>query len=317
MRRAMLASALFAALLGSLAPDAFAQRDGPTVTVAITAPADGAVMGGPATVTLTAAARVDRQNWSIQQVEYYSGTTLIGTATAAPYTFQWTDLTPGFYTLTAKASANPTQMPQRPNASNMPTWEGVSAPVAIRVNAPPTVSLTTPANNALYAGPATNALSPAAADATGNIVKVDFYQGTTLIGTSTTAPYVFSWTDVTPGIYRLTAVATNDAAQITTSSAVNVRVNSPPNVNLTAPANNAVYAGPANVTLTANPTDVVGIITKVEFFQGGAFIGSTNAAPYSFNWAGVTPGVYSLTALATNDAGQSTTSTAVNVTVDA
>jgi RHS repeat-associated protein len=58
------------------------------------------------------------------------------------------------------------------------------------------------------------------------VTKVDFYQGTTLIGTATTAPYSFTWTSIPVGSYSLTVVATNDAGQTTTSSTVVVTVKS-------------------------------------------------------------------------------------------
>jgi uncharacterized protein RhaS with RHS repeats len=58
-----------------------------------------------------------------------------------------------------------------------------------------------------------------------------------------------------------------------------------------------------------------GTITQVQFYQGSTLIGTATAAPYTFNWTGVAAGVYSLTAVATNDAGMTTTSAAVTVTV--
>jgi RHS repeat-associated protein len=47
-----------------------------------------------------------------------------------------------------------------------------------------------------------------------------------LIGTASAAPFSFSWTNVAVGTYSLTAVATNDAGQTTTSAAVAITVKS-------------------------------------------------------------------------------------------
>ena len=92
--------------------------------------------------------------------------------------------------------------------------------------------------------------------------------------------------------------------------------NTPPTVELTAPAGGATYAAPATLTLSANATDNVAV-AKVEFFSNGAKLGEAAAAPYSFRWTNVAAGAYSLTAKATDNAGLSTTSAAVSVTVTA
>src|SRR5438128_1600094 len=70
-------------------------------------------------------------------------------------------------------------------------------------------------------------------------------------------------------------------------------------VSLTAPANNAVFAGGSNITVSANatPTNANRPITKVEFFVGGAtLIGTDTTSPYGIVWNNVAPGNYSITA---------------------
>jgi Bacterial Ig domain/PLD-like domain len=95
-------------------------------------------------------------------------------------------------------------------------------------NAPPTVTLTSPAGGATFTAGATIALAASASDSDGTVAKVDFYAGTTLLGTSTTAPYSLSWTSVPAGSYTLTAVATDNGGATTTSPAVAVSVTSAP-----------------------------------------------------------------------------------------
>jgi subtilisin family serine protease len=96
------------------------------------------------------------------------------------------------------------------------------------VNAPPSVQLTAPANGASYTSPASIALAATAGDPDGTVAQVAFYAGQTLIGTDTAAPYTFSWTNVAPGTYTLTAVATDNLGATTTSTAVSVQVIAPP-----------------------------------------------------------------------------------------
>jgi chitinase len=175
--------------------------------------------------------------------------------------------------------------------------------------------LSAPANNAVFAAPASITLSASATDAVGRIVKVDFYQGASLIGTATSAPFSFTWTSVAAGQYSLSAVATNDAGQSTTSAAVAIAVDAAPTVSLDAPASGALFTAPATITLAASAADAVGRVTKVDFYQGATLIGSASASPYTFAWTNVAAGSYSLTAVATNDAGQSATSAATAITV--
>ncbi|MGH9660014.1 MAG: Ig-like domain-containing protein, partial [Bryobacteraceae bacterium] len=95
-------------------------------------------------------------------------------------------------------------------------------------NVPPTVSITSPAGGATYSAPASITIDATAADSDGTVTKVDFYQGTTLLGTDTTAPYSFTWSNAAAGSYSLTAKATDNANAVTTSTAVPVTVNAAP-----------------------------------------------------------------------------------------
>ncbi|MCA8832963.1 galactose-binding domain-containing protein [Hymenobacter pini] len=95
-------------------------------------------------------------------------------------------------------------------------------------NVAPTVSLTSPANGATFTAPASISISANAADSDGSISKVEFYQGTTLLGTATTSPYSYTWSNVAVGTYSLTAKATDNAGATTTSGAVSVTVGSAP-----------------------------------------------------------------------------------------
>jgi chitinase len=188
-------------------------------------------------------------------------------------------------------------------------------------NTPPTVSLTAPASGATFPAPASITLTANAADANGTVSKVEFYQGSTLLGTDTSSPYSFSWTGVAAGTYSLTARATDNAGAATTSATVTVTVtggttsNTPPTVSLTSPASGATFTAPATIGLTANAADANGTVSKVEFYQGSTKLGEDLSAPYSYSWSGVAAGTYSLTARATDNAGATTTSSAVSITV--
>ena len=309
---------LGALLIGMCAVLAQAQGNSPTVTVAISAPANGAVITYPGDVALAAAASINLPNWQIREVAFYSGSTLIGTSTNAPYSITWPAVPAGTYTITAQAIAIP-PVPAKPNpgTANLPSWTGVSAPVSFRVNAPPTVGISSPISGAVFNPPAAITVAANATDSDGTIAKVDFYQGATLIGTATAAPYSVTWTNPVPGTYSLTARATDNDGAVTTSSPIALRVNAPPTVSISSPASGAVFNPPATITVTANAADSDGTIAKVEFYQGATMIGTATAAPYSVTWANPVPGTYSLTARATDNDGAVTISSAITLRVNA
>ena len=278
-------------------------------TVALTAPATGATFTTPATISLTATAA--DANGTVSKVEFYNGATLLNTDTIAPYSYSWTGVAIGTYTLTAKAYDN----------LGAVTTSTVATVTVSAVNVPPTVTLTAPANGAAYTAPATISLTAAAADSDGSVSKVEFYNGATLLGTATTAPYSYSWSGVAVGTYTLTAKAYDNAGAVTTSTAATVTVsapaNIPPTVVLTAPANGAAYTAPATIGLTATAADNDGTVSKVEFYNGATLLGTSTTAPYSYSWVGVVAGTYTLTAKAYDNLNAVTTSTAATVTVTA
>ncbi len=86
----------------------------------------------------------------------------------------------------------------------------------------------------------------------------------------------------------------------------------------TAPTVSASSSGTSGtITFNANASDNVGV-TKVEFYVDGALKGTDTASPwsYAFNSTGVANGSHVLTAKAYDAAGNSTTSTAVNFSVN-
>jgi len=185
---------------------------------------------------------------------------------------------------------------------------------------PPSVTITSPANGAIFTAPATIAIAATASSTTSTIARVDFYNGSAFIGSSASAPYGMTWSNVAVGTYSLTAVATDGNGVKGTSAPVSVTVNPPanmpPSVSITSPANGATYTAPASVTITANASDSDGTVTKVDFYAGGTLLGTATSAPYSFTWTNVAAGSYSLTAVATDNGGATTTSTAIAITVN-
>jgi hypothetical protein len=87
-----------------------------------------------------------------------------------------------------------------------------------------------------------------------------------------------------------------------------------PSVSLTSPANGTALAG--TISVTADASDNVGV-TQVQFFDGTTSLGMDTTNPYSVPWntTDTSNGLHTLTAVALDDAGNSTTSGEVLVSV--
>lgn len=93
--------------------------------------------------------------------------------------------------------------------------------------------------------------------------------------------------------------------------------NPPPVVLLTAPVSNATYTATASVTVSADADAQFNTLTKVDFYANTTFIGTGTDLPYTITTTGLTAGNYTLTAVATDGSGLSSTSAPVNITVTA
>ncbi len=277
-------------------------------TVSITSPADGSTFTAPASITINATA--SDADGSIAKVEFFNGNTLLGTDTTAPYSYNWSNVGAGSYSITAKAYDD---------KGATAIAGAVNITITDPVNELPVVSISSPTNGATFTAPAIITINATATDADGSIAKVEFFNGNVLLGTDTTAPYSYNWSNVGAGSYSITAKAYDDKGATATSTAVNLTVTDPanelPTVSITSPADGSTFTAPASITINATATDADGSIAKVEFFSGNVLLGTDTTAPYSYNWSNVGASSYSIMAKAYDDKGATATSTAVNLTV--
>jgi RHS repeat-associated protein len=92
----------------------------------------------------------------------------------------------------------------------------------------PTVCFSSSVSASCYTAPASVTITATAADADGSIAKVEYYNGTTLLGSSTAAPYSFTWANVAAGSYNITAKATDNQGASTTSTVAGITVAAAP-----------------------------------------------------------------------------------------
>jgi Bacterial Ig domain len=281
-----------------------------SATVVVTSPAANQVLNLPSpTVTsvstaITATANYPAACGTVGKVDFYSGTTLLGTGVLAGgvYSFQWSSITAGSYSVKARAYRNATRSFTESTA------------VTFVVNKPPMVALESPAASVTFSAPANIALSATATDADGTISAVEFLQGSTVIATGALAggKYTATWTNVGPGTYAISARAKDNRNAFTLSSPANsVTVGSacsPPAVAWSAPIAGAVintanyYETTASMTLNATATATAGCggVGRVEFYSGATLLGTAAGAGslYSFAWSNVAAGTYTLKARA-------------------
>ncbi|HET6641967.1 MAG TPA: Ig-like domain-containing protein [Gaiellaceae bacterium] len=186
------------------------QGDSPPV-VTLTQPTDGATFASPATVNLAATA--SDADGTVTKVEFFNGAAKLGEDTTAPYSFTWSGVAAGTYTLTARATDNLDA-----------TTTSAAATITVSANTPPTVNITSPADGAIFAWKPTITVTATASDANGTVTKVEFRDGTTVLGQDTSAPYSYTWRNVPQGSHLLTARATDNAGAVTASSPVGITV---------------------------------------------------------------------------------------------
>jgi hypothetical protein len=276
--------------------------------VALTSPTTGGTFSAPATITLTALA--SDPELRMAGVEFYANGTLLGTDTSSPYSFTWTSVPAGSYTLTAVAFDAD---------GGRTTSLAASITVQPGANGPPSVSLTSPANGATFNAPATIELTASASDPENRLARVEFYRDGMLLGSDSSSPYSFTWSSAPAGTYSLTAVAFDSDGAQATSAAVSITVrgpNQPPTVSITSPANGATFTAPATIPMTASASDPENRLGRVEFYRNGTLLGSDSSSPYSFTWSSAPAGSYTLTAVAVDLDGAQATSSAVPVTVN-
>lgn len=279
-------------------PDTSSTPNNPSVNVQLTAPREGEVFVNQGTIGLTAA--VSNPS-AVARVEFYRGDSHIGTASSTPYTGKWTFAPTGTYALTARTYLR--------NGAVQ-----TSAPVTVHVTSLPTVRLITPLAGT-YPSAASVVLTAAASDLDGSIARVEFYEGTKLLGQTTSAPFTYTWQGVGEGTYLVTARAYDNLGLATTSATVSVTLNAPPSVTLISPTPGGDYRNQGTVTLEAAAADPNGSIRKVEFYRGNSLVGTAWSSPHRFNWTYVATGSYVLRARAYDDKGTASWSAPVAITV--
>jgi plastocyanin len=172
---------------------------------------------------------------------------------------------------------------------------------------PPVISITSPASGTVFRFPASVTIQTSVSDSDSTVSNVQFLAGSTVLTNVTAAPFTVT-TNLAVGSYTLSAIATDKLGEKATNS-VNIIVDAPPTVTITNPASGLVLSAPANVAIQAIASDAGGTVTNVQFLVGTTVLANQTAAPFSTVDSGLAAGSYTLSAIASDARGITTTNT--------
>jgi hypothetical protein len=189
-------------------------------------------------------------------------------------------------------------------------------------NQTPIVDITTPALGAAntFTWGAAIPIAAQASDPDGSISKVEFFADGIRIGERSASPYGLAWSGAGLGSHAIVAIATDNAGASRSSAAVAVNVlapvvaNVPPSAAWLQPVDGASLQAGVSINLEASAADLDGRVTKVDFYDGTALVGTAAVAPYKVVWTHAAPGPHTVQVVATDDKG-ATSSASRNITV--
>ena len=273
--------------------------------VSLTAPKNNASYLSGSKITLTASASEPETGGSISQVSFYNGTNLLATVTSAPYTYTWSNVPVGSYSITAVAL-------------DPPGVQTTSSAVSITVNTAPTISMQ-PVNTTV------TALSSATFSVVASASPSPSYQwlqsvnggAYTNITGATSAALTIASTSLSNNGTMYKCVVSNTAGSVT-SNPVTLTVNALPN--FTKQPGNTTVTAPATATFSmaaiGNPAP------SYQWYRAtlgaGAFtvIGGATSASYTTTATTLSNNGTMYLCIATNSIGN-VTSSIVTLTVNA
>ncbi len=277
-------------------------------TVEITSPVSNSHFYTGDSIIITASA--SDSDGIIKSVNFYNGSTLLSTDSIAPYTHIIINAAAGAYNFICVAYDN---------SGDSGVSDSVNVTVSDKVNIPPTVEITSPANNSQYSTGDSIFVVASANDTDGTIVSVRFYNGSTLLAIDTIAPYTYFISNAAAGTYNLSCIAHDNSGDFGISDTVIVTVsdtvNIPPVAVITSPVNNTVVYAGESIEIIASANDTDGTIVSVSFYNNGTLLAIDSIAPYTYTISNAAAGAYSFRCVATDNSGQTGVSNIVNVTV--
>lgn len=194
--------------------------------------------------------------------------------------------------------------------------EGSTNSMAGDVVVPPTVAITSPTNGQSFEAGTSITLGVNASAPQSTIVKVEYYVNGNLFLTKTAGPWSTTLSP-SPGTAKIMVKVINADGIIAASTIdINVSENTPPSVILTSPTSGTYpYTTTLSLSAVASDPSPAGSISKVEFYNATALVGTDVNSPYTMNW---TPGrgVYDIYARAYDNLNAASESSHAYVTLE-
>ena len=199
-----------------------------------------------------------------------------------------------------------------PNGNvNVATWNVTGVQQLV----PQPTAWQTSGNNAIAMNaPGPLILAATTMDGTAAVSQVGFYANGVLLGSISPGPYTFIWNNIAPGAYTVTAQASDTAGNSAISPPINLTVAGPI---ITNPTAGQIFHTPTSMVLAATATSTTGTVTGVSYFDNGVLVGAATQSPYSYSWSNIPGGTHTITATATDSAGNTLPSALVRITVEA
>ncbi len=279
-------------------------------SISITSPSNGQTFSSPSTITINANA--SDSDGEITQVEFFSDGNSLGIDYSSPYSLNWNNVTDGTYSLTAVATDNDGAT-STSSGVEIIVGDGGSTGLPAELvkhgsgSSSQTINLGQAIDGYYYDWFNANTVVVTGMPDGINIDIDNNAQSVTFSGTPTEAG-VFN--------YTITTVGGDPEATKSATLTVNGPSNQAPQVNISAPSNNSTFNEGGDITITVSASDNDGNVVSVEFYEGSNLLGTDNSFPYSFDWNNVQSGSYSITAVAIDNDGASSTSTAISISVN-
>lgn len=158
----------------------------------------------------------------IQKIELYNNGLLVGKMRAAgsivnmhSHRFTLVDLPRGSHSFTAILT-------------DLTGAITISQPMNFKVTVPPTISITSPQDSAIFASGASIDITVQTGDADGYVQRLNFYASGRLIGSTpeniVKGSSTFRWISPDDGVYSIVVTATDDTDETVSSNKVNIRL---------------------------------------------------------------------------------------------
>ncbi|HEU0131996.1 MAG TPA: Ig-like domain-containing protein [Mycobacteriales bacterium] len=268
----------------------------PFPVVAVTAPAEGTTFDAPQVVLEAAASVPEGSTAAIQSVAFEVDGYLRATVYSAPYRMTFPTIDNGWHSVVAVATDT-----NGLTARSRPVSFVVSHP-------PPTVKITSPANDAVVRGTSLTITADASVTANGSaLAEVRFWAGYQPIGTDTTAPFTATW-DISglSGSGRVQAEVVETSGRRATTY-LSVRIdNALPTATLNLTYNQPFDAKPMTLTGTATARTAGASVARVDLMVDNVAVPAEVAADgtWSAPWdATGRYGIHRVTVVAYDSAG--------------